>query len=64
MDDRPDEPTTEQLRAAQVERVRDELQAAEAARDPNETAQHARRADKSSYLREKLAERERSEREA
>jgi hypothetical protein len=59
-----EDPTTEQLESVQVERVREELRAAEQSQDPEETAQHERRADKASYLSEKLAERERSERQA
>ncbi len=37
---------------------------ADAADEPEEVAQHARRADKAGYLRSKLEARERSEREA
>jgi hypothetical protein len=59
-----EEPTTEQLEAVQSERARRERGAADDSPDPDETAQHERRADKASYLREKLAERERSERDA
>jgi hypothetical protein len=56
-----EEPTTEQLQAVQVERLREELNAAERTPDAEETAQHVRRADKASYLRDKLAERRESE---
>jgi len=57
------DPSTEQLQAVQVERVRDELAAADRTPDAEETAQHARRADKAGYLRDKLAERKKSERD-
>ncbi len=56
-----EDPTTEQLQAVQVERVREEIDAAARAPEPDETAQHARRADKAGYLRDKLAERRESE---
>jgi IS5 family transposase len=56
-----EEPSTEQLQAVQVERVREEMDAADRAPDADETAQHVRRADKASYLRDKLAERRESE---
>jgi hypothetical protein len=59
-----EEPTTEQLEAVQVERARQERRAARESPDPDETAQHERRADKASYLQQKLAARGRSEREA
>ncbi len=56
-------PSTEQLQAVQVERAREEMDAADRAPDAEETAQHVRRADKASYLRDKLAERRESERD-
>jgi hypothetical protein len=59
-----DEQTTEELRALQLEREATEEHRAQSSPDDSEAAQHERRADKARYLREKLAERERSEREA
>lgn len=64
MHDEDDEPTTGELRAVQASRQEDERKAAADADSAEETAQHERRAEKSAYLREKLEERERSEREA
>jgi hypothetical protein len=43
--------------------VRDEREQAQEASTEEEAEQHARRADKAAYLREKLAERAESERE-
>jgi hypothetical protein len=63
-DDVPKDPTTEELRAVQGERETASHQAAERADTEAEEAQHERRAQKSAYLREKLEERERAEREA
>lgn len=56
-----EDPSTQQLQAVQADRVREETRAAGTAQDEEETAQHVRRADKASYLRDKLAEREASE---
>jgi hypothetical protein len=58
----PDEPTTEELQEAQRRRESTERRQAKTAPDEQETAQHERRADKAHYLREKLEEREESER--
>ncbi|MGI8579322.1 MAG: hypothetical protein ACR2K9_02055 [Solirubrobacteraceae bacterium] len=58
-----EEPSTEQLQAVQVERVQSETHAADRAPNAEETAQHVRRADKAEYLRDKLAERQESERD-
>ena len=60
----PDEPTTEELRVAQVRRELHERDSARGAFDEHDTAQHERRADKAEYLRRRLEERERAEREA
>lgn len=60
----PDDPTTEELRAVQVAREGQARDAAERADTDEETAQHDRRAAKSSYLREKLEQREEAERRA
>jgi len=59
-----DEPDTGELRKAQGKRETAERELAAEADDPAEERQHARRADKASYLEEKLAERERSEDDA
>ena len=58
------EPNTEELRRAQKERTTEEHRAITESHTPDEKEQHKRRADKSKYLERKLAERERSEREA
>ena len=62
MSDSPHE--TEEMKIEQADR--ETAERAMAADDPTEagTAQHDRRADKAAYLKEKLAEREESEREA
>ncbi len=56
-------PPTEELRLAQAERERIERERAEQSEDHTETREHERRADKAAYLRDRLAEREESERE-
>jgi hypothetical protein len=56
------EPTTEELRRTQQERVTEEHEAIPNSLTPEEELQHRRRAAKSAYLERKLAERERSER--
>lgn len=58
-----DEPTTQELASEQVQRELTERRAQEGAADREEQLAHRRRADKARYLREKLAEREESERE-
>jgi hypothetical protein len=58
-----DEPKTGELRQTQEHKVSEEREAAKRADEPAEERQHERRADKASYLEEKLVERERSERE-
>ena len=61
-----DSDDTARLQAQQREREHAEQQLAERAAeaaDTGEAAQHERRADKASYLRAKLKEREQSERE-
>ena len=60
----PDEPNTQELKLAQIEREQAERRRAEKVPDEEEAVQHERRADKARYLAEKLEERERSEREA
>jgi hypothetical protein len=56
------EPTTEELRLAQQEKVTEEHEAVDPSITPDEAHQHLRRADKSAYLERMLAKRERSER--
>ena len=57
----PDQDDTGALKARQIENLRHERALAREAADEEEHAQHARRAEKADYLREKLEERERSE---
>jgi hypothetical protein len=52
----PDQSETERLRAVQARRARHESEEAEDAIDDEERQAHARRADKASYLRDKLDE--------
>jgi hypothetical protein len=59
-----EDPPTEELKLKQLAQERNERdQVAEAANEA-EAQRHRRRADKAGYLRRKLEERERSEREA
>jgi hypothetical protein len=55
---------TKRLKTEQHEREHVEQRLADRAPEPEEAAQHERRAEKAHYLREKLEERERSEHEA
>jgi hypothetical protein len=55
------DPKTEELRIEQIQRERDERDAAGDADQAAEEHAHERRAEKHAYLREKLAERARSE---
>jgi len=57
------EPTTEELRRVQHERVTEEHEAIDTSVTPDEELQHRRRADKSAYLERMLAKRQRSERD-
>lgn len=57
-----DDPTTEELRHQQARREEEERTGEHEAVRPEEAATHGRRAEKAAYLRERLAERERSER--
>ena len=59
-----EEPTTQELRIEQLKREHAEREAAAEGVTPDDTEQHERRADKASYLREKLEERARAERES
>ncbi len=58
------DPKTDELRVEQIARERAELARAERADAEEETEQHARRAEKAAYLKEKLAERAAAEDEA
>jgi hypothetical protein len=58
------DPTTEQLRAVQAEREETAREQAKRVTDEDDTAQFDRRADKAAYLKRKLEERDRAEREA
>jgi hypothetical protein len=59
-----EEPKTGELHQTQEHKVTEERELAERADEPAEERQHQRRADKAAYLKEKLAERERSEQDA
>ncbi len=58
------EDDTEQLRAQQVERAREEKRRADEAETPPDERQHGRRAERADYLAEKLVERAKSEERA
>jgi hypothetical protein len=57
-----EEPTTQELKLAQLEREQAERRRARTVPDEDEAAQHDRRAEKARYLAEKLEERAESER--
>jgi hypothetical protein len=57
-----EDPTTQELRVEQLQRERAEREAASGGVTPDDTEQHERRAEKASYLREKLEERAEAER--
>jgi hypothetical protein len=59
-----EDPTTQELRIEQLQRERAEREQAAEGVTPDDTEQHERRADRASYLREKLEERAAAEREA
>ena len=59
-----EDPTTEELRLDQLRREKAEREHADHAIEPDDTDQHEARADKASYLREKLEERAEAERRA
>lgn len=59
----PEDPETRELREEQADVESDERRRADESSDPDATETHDRRADKAAYLREKLDERARSERE-
>jgi hypothetical protein len=58
-----EEPDTEELRSEQARKAADERAQARRADTDDEAEEHARRAQKSEYLKEKLEERAESERE-
>jgi len=62
--DPADGPETEELKREQARREAEERARLARAEEPAESRQHARRSEKAAYLKEKLAERERTEREA
>ena len=59
-----EDPVTTEHRIRQARKEADEREELEHAVTDEEAEQHARRADKAAYLREKLEERAESEREA
>jgi hypothetical protein len=59
-----EDPTTQELRIRQSRREEQERRQAEEEPTMDGTEKHARRADKADYLKKKLEERARSEREA
>ena len=59
-----EDPTTQELRLDQLRREADERTQADQALGEEEAEQHERRAEKASYLRERLEERAESERRA
>jgi hypothetical protein len=60
---RPDDTSTFELKQLQDDRARDAERDARAADQPAEERAHRRRADKAAYLRDKLAEADRAERD-
>jgi hypothetical protein len=56
-----DEPTTEELRAVQSSKAREERKQAEGSISEDEAKTHDRRSEKAAYLAAKLAEKELSE---
>jgi hypothetical protein len=59
-----EDPTTQELRVAQVKRELEERDRAAEGVTEDDTDQHERRADKAAYLRKKLEQRAESERRA
>ena len=55
------DPTTEGMRVEQIKREREEHARAKAAEEDTQTQQHERRAERASYLKEKLDERAEAE---
>jgi hypothetical protein len=63
MADRLDDTSSFELKELQAGRARDEREQARDAEQPAEQQAHQRRAEKADYLREKLAEAEKADRE-
>jgi hypothetical protein len=61
---RDPDPKTEELALEQERRKESEQRRAEHSETEDEASQHARRAEKSAYLKQKLEERAKSERDA
>jgi hypothetical protein len=59
-----EDPTTQELRVEQFQLEAKERERAETSTEDDEAEQHERRAEKAGYLREKLEERAKAEREA
>ena len=59
-----EDPTTQELRIKQAEREQAEREAAAEGATPDDSEQHERRAERASYLKEKLEERAQAERES
>jgi hypothetical protein len=59
-----EDPTTQELRLEQLQRERAEREAAAEGVTPDESQQHERRAERATYLREKLEERAQAESDA
>ncbi len=59
-----EDPTTQELRVAQLRRENSERDHAEQAPTDDAAAAHTRRAEKTAYLRERLEDRAEAEREA
>lgn len=59
-----EDPTTEELRLSQSDREESERRSAREAPSEDAGEQHERRADKAEYLRRKLEDRAKAEREA
>jgi hypothetical protein len=59
-----EDPTTQELRIRQAQREEQERRQAEEEPTDDGTEKHARRADKADYLKRKLEERARAERES
>lgn len=57
------EPSAEDLKRRQIEQEQAEREGLKQAETPAQAERHRRRADKAGYLREKLEERQRAERE-
>lgn len=63
-EERPAEQSTRELRIQQERRESEEREMRDESELPDEALQHERRSEKAAYLKKKLAERERAERQA